>query len=448
MKINYLPKLFIILLFTFLQGKSLAQIAINATGTPPASNAMLDISSTTKGLLIPRMTTAQRTALAHTKGLTVFDITTNTYWFSDGTVWISMATVSATSPWVTSGLNIYNGNTGNVGIGTPTPTEKLSVFTASGVANFGITHSNSTVTVGTYLNFNNGQFGTKTNHPLQFFTNSGSAQITLLQNGNFGIGTNAPDHKLDVLYNPNVESGLQVQSTVGFSTIDIDAVNGDAGIRFYNSGAAKWLLRNTPISNDFQVFDMNTSLQRFAIEKATGKVKMNNDAQVVGLLSKGGGSFKIDHPTDPENKYLYHSFVESPDMMNIYNGNIVTDASGKVTVKLPDYFEALNMEFRYQLTAIGTFSQAIISKEVNNNTFEITTNQPNVKVSWQVTGVRHDAFANENRIKVEVEKERNEKGKYLHPEAFKLPISQSVNFQENTNEPSSSDLKLPGTKLK
>lgn len=53
------------------------------------------------------------------------------------------------------------------------------------------------------------------------------------------------------------------------------------------------------------------------------------DVDVDGDLSKAGGSFKIDHPLDPANKYLYHSFVESPDMMNIYNGNVTTDAEGK-----------------------------------------------------------------------------------------------------------------------
>ena len=55
-------------------------------------------------------------------------------------------------------------------------------------------------------------------------------------------------------------------------------------------------------------------------------------ALVTGNLSKGGGSFKIDHPLDPANKYLYHSFVESPDMMNVYNGNVTTDAKGEATV--------------------------------------------------------------------------------------------------------------------
>jgi hypothetical protein len=142
------------------------------------------------------------------------------------------------------------------------------------------------------------------------------------------------------------------------------------------------------------------------------------DVQVTGKLSKGGGSFKIDHPLDPENKYLSHSFVESPDMMNIYNGNITTDHNGLSVVELPDYFESLNRDFRYQLTVVGQFAQAIVAEEVKDNRFTIQTSAPGVKVSWQVTGVRQDAWANQNRIKVEEVKSERERGHYLHPEAF------------------------------
>ena len=80
-------------------------------------------------------------------------------------------------------------------------------------------------------------------------------------------------------------------------------------------------------------------------------------------------------------------------MMNIYNGNVVTDASGNATITMPNWFEALNQDFRYQLTVIGEFAQAIVSKKVQNNQFAIKTDKPNVKVSWQVTGIRHDKFA-------------------------------------------------------
>jgi hypothetical protein len=150
------------------------------------------------------------------------------------------------------------------------------------------------------------------------------------------------------------------------------------------------------------------------------------DVSVTGNLSKGGGSFKIDHPLDPENKYLYHSFVESPDMMNIYNGTVTTDQNGEAVVEMPAYFEALNRDFRYQLTVIGQFAQAIVGQKIKGNHFRIMTSAPNVEVSWQVTGVRQDAFANQNRIEVEVEKAENERGFYLHPEAFHQPAEKNV----------------------
>jgi hypothetical protein len=159
------------------------------------------------------------------------------------------------------------------------------------------------------------------------------------------------------------------------------------------------------------------------------------DVEVSGNLAKGGGSFKIDHPLDPENKYLYHSFVESPDMKNIYDGNITTDANGEAVVEMPDYFEALNRDFRYQLTVIGTFAQAMVAEKLKGNQFRIKTNAPNVEVSWQVTGVRQDAFANKNRIKVEVPKEGKERGKYLHPEAFNQPQERGIAITRQANLP-------------
>jgi hypothetical protein len=144
----------------------------------------------------------------------------------------------------------------------------------------------------------------------------------------------------------------------------------------------------------------------------------SGDVYVSGSLAKAGGSFVIDHPTDAANKYLYHSFVESPDMMNVYNGNIVTDASGAATVTLPEWFEALNRDFRYQLTAIGQPAQAWVASKIINNSFTIKTDKGNVEVSWQVTGIRQDAWANAHRIPLEVEKAPGDQGRYLHPELF------------------------------
>jgi hypothetical protein len=159
---------------------------------------------------------------------------------------------------------------------------------------------------------------------------------------------------------------------------------------------------------------------------AKGNGSFAGNLTVSGKLVKGSGSFKIDHPLDPVNKYLSHSFVESPDMMNVYNGNVTTDKRGVATVALPDYFEALNRDFRYQLTVIGQFAQAIVGRKIDHNRFEIRTSKPGVEVSWQVTGIRQDAYANADRIPVEEEKPASERGFYLHPEAFGQPASRGV----------------------
>lgn len=170
-----------------------------------------------------------------------------------------------------------------------------------------------------------------------------------------------------------------------------------------------------------------------------GRVNVNGDLDVAGNLSKGGGTFKIDHPLDPENKYLYHSFVESPDMKNIYDGLATTDAQGYATVTMPEWFDALNRDFRYQLTVIDSansddFVQAKVVRELSGNQFTVRTSRPHVTVSWQVTGIRQDAFANAHRVQVEVDKSQDERGRYLYPTEHGQPIDRGIEFPRTRND--------------
>jgi hypothetical protein len=146
--------------------------------------------------------------------------------------------------------------------------------------------------------------------------------------------------------------------------------------------------------------------------------EFSGNVYVYGNLYKSSGAFKIDHPLDPENKYLIHSFVESPDMKNVYDGVTVTDGGGIAIITLPDWFEALNRDFRYQLTTVGQQAQAWVASEISGNRFVVRTDHGNVKVSWQVTGIRQDAWANAHRLPTEVDKTEKEKGHYIHPELF------------------------------
>jgi hypothetical protein len=167
---------------------------------------------------------------------------------------------------------------------------------------------------------------------------------------------------------------------------------------------------------------------------------LEGNVEITGNLTKGGGSFKIDHPLDPANKYLHHSFVESPDMKNVYDGIVVLDRKGKAEIELPDWFGALNKDFRYQLTAIGapgpnlyiaeeisdTTSNYTSSSNNNNSRFKIAGGTSGMKVSWQVTGIRKDPWANANRIEVEEEKPDKERGYYLHPDLYGQPEENGI----------------------
>ena len=147
---------------------------------------------------------------------------------------------------------------------------------------------------------------------------------------------------------------------------------------------------------------------------------------VVGTLYKSSGAFRIDNPLDPAHSYLQHSFVESPDMKNVYDGVVRTNGKGLATVPLPAWFQALNRDFRYQLTPVGDVVLVGVVREIEHNRFTIKSLKPNVKVSWQVTGIRKDPHANAHRIQTVVPKQGRSDGRYVHPELYGKPLSKSV----------------------
>ena len=116
-------------------------------------------------------------------------------------------------------------------------------------------------------------------------------------------------------------------------------------------------------------------------------------------------------------------------MKNIYDGVAVLDADGESAVQLPEWFGAVNRDFRYQLTPIGgPMPDLYIAEEIWVNRFRIAGGTPGMKVSWQVTGIRRDAVAEANRIPVEEVKPEAERGHYIHPELYGEPEEKSLNW--------------------
>lgn len=141
-----------------------------------------------------------------------------------------------------------------------------------------------------------------------------------------------------------------------------------------------------------------------------GDVWVHGDFQVTG-----GKHFVIDHPLDPANKYLSHSSVESPDRKTVYDGTTFLDDKGEATIELPGWFEALNRDFRYQLTCLGGHAPVYIGEKLQGNRFKIAGGKPGLEVSWQVTGIRQDPWAQAHPIAVEMPKPKGEQGYFLHP---------------------------------
>jgi hypothetical protein len=162
----------------------------------------------------------------------------------------------------------------------------------------------------------------------------------------------------------------------------------------------------------------------------SGNVTITGDLQV-----NGSKNFKIDHPLDPANKYLIHAAIESSEMKNMYDGVAVIGADGTATVSLPNYFGALNVEYRYQLTCIGGHAPVFVAEEISKNQFKIGGGKPGMKVSWQVTGVRNDAASISRPLQVELEKVGHEIGKYINPEAFGQPVTKSIDPMAGTKVP-------------
>lgn len=282
----------------------------------------------------------------------------------------------ATGRW-----NVYNAGdrlsvttTGRVGINDTTPAARLSVAGTDLVGiNVNSTAANA-ITASTNAAFSYGVQGTGT-----------SAGVYGISSASNGAGV------------------LGVDDTTGGTGVRGETSgNGAAGVAGYgNFGTGVY----GQTSSGYGVYGSNGG------SSTTGYAGyFNGRVNVQGNFTASSKSFKIDHPLDPDHKFLLHTSVESPDMKTIYDGVATLGANGDAVVTLPDWFEALNQDFRYQLTCVGGYAPVFVSKEVSNHIFTIAGGKAGLKVSWQLTGIRHDTWAESHRTPVEMDKTPLDRG--------------------------------------
>ncbi|HLP86217.1 MAG TPA: hypothetical protein VK157_17830 [Phycisphaerales bacterium] len=243
---------------------------------------------------------------------------------------------------------------------------------------------------------------------------AGIAQMTIGSNGkvSFANGAAPGSAKLNVLTDVNSLDGVRGWTTIatGWGVEGRASANGTAGVRGNLDSAS------------FTGAGIEGSASTTIAGSWAGRFFGNVTVQ--GAFSATSKSFRIDHPQDPENKELWHASIESDQYINVYSGNVTTDATGYATITLPAWMEATNHNFRYQLTVIDEgeqqtdFVMARVVSKVADNKFAIKTSAPNVEVSWQLTGERKDAWALKNPLQVEQNKLEQNRGKYINPEAF------------------------------
>ncbi len=296
-------------------------VGINSDGADPDASAMLDVVAVDKGVLIPRMTSAQRTGISNAvKGLLVFDNTTTSFWYYTGTVWQEL--VGSTS-WIVSGNNQYSNVSGGIGVGTTNPNAKLHVLQNTNTASaMDISVGNPSLAAGpanttsefAALDISHMATGTsptagRTKSAITATNNSEDPTIFVQNLSAVGAG-------IEVYLTPTAAAGAL--STAIYGRADRAPTNG-YGVAIWGDGGNYGVIGGTSTN---------------AASSNYGVLSLTNSGAF------GTKSFHIDHPLDPANKTLTHYSIESNEILNMYRGIVELDENGFATVTLPDYFEA------------------------------------------------------------------------------------------------------------
>ncbi len=374
---------------------------------------------------------------------------------------------AACAQWTVSGSNIFYNN-GNVGIGTSSPTHRLSVVSASSaIAIFG----NHTATSGTVYGIwgqiastaGAGVYGYAAATAGSTYGVWGRADspagvgvygfATATSGTTYGVwGRNASTagagvYGLAAATTGSVRGvyGVSASSSgvgvLGQATATTGSTFGVQGLSASTAGVGVYGFATATSGTTYGVWGRNASTAGagvYGLAAATsganyGVYGASNSPEGFGVYAQGdiGASglkaFRIDHPLRPETHYLYHFCTEAPEPLNAYSGVVTLDARGEAWVQLPDYFEAINRDPRYTLTPIGApMPNLHVAAEIQGNRFKIAGGAPNQKVSWRVEAVRNDPYVQQRGFQTEREKPQSERGKYQHPELYGQPAERAL----------------------
>jgi len=199
--------------------------------------------------------------------------------------------------------------------------------------------------------------------------------------------------------------------------------------------------RATSTNGDAGVYGYNGSGAWGALGYYTGGSVyagyFSGNVRITGSISKGSGSFLIDHPLDPLNKTLRHNFVESPWNMCVYPGKVKLDATGKAEVKMPEYYKALVKEDEaiVQITPVGRPFLTGCEWSEDFSTL-IIYGEPDRDVYYTVMADRDDPVIHQLYKPVEEEKGNGNftKGKLLYPKAYGYPEEMGEDYDKRHGE--------------
>jgi len=402
--------------------------------TTPDNSALLDLTSTSKGILIPRMTTAQRVAIVTpATGLLVYDTNLQQFWYYNGSVWTAIAggggscytlqqSYDCGGPGAgrnivisgTNNVNITNANAASIGLKSSHSADGVSIMTdntytngqyasiqASTASNYGVVGGTPIPTSAIIGNSTGKAFGV-------------SGQILSTATGEAGVfGNNlrtAGGHGvLGKGFNGTVGTSSY---TAGYGVSGWNSATVEPGIGTFGQGVTGVAGQSTNTTLSYGLYSYDNA-------------GIFNDLDVQYNFYAGGTkSFLIDNPLDPENKLLKHNCIESPEVLNLYRGNAVLDGNGEAVVNLPEYFTLINKNFSYELTPVGVSAPNLFIKEkISGNKFVIAGGMAGMEVSWTVYAERNDKYMKDHPELADPQPAKTGRysGKYIYPEGYGQP---------------------------